>query len=76
LTFYKIEFPRHHDLEELLTLLLSKDPLLAPIRNSLKKLTPFAVVFRYPGEEITQSEVKEAAKIMKQMRIILRKRLQ
>ena len=75
LTSYKIEFPRHHDLEELLVLLLQKDPLLAPIRKYLKELTPFAVAFRYPGEDIIKEETQSAVRTMKQVRLILRKRL-
>lgn len=75
LTFYEIEFPKQHDLEQLLVLLLQKDHLLAPLRNKLKRLTPFAVTFRYPGEDITAEELKEAVSIMKGVRIILRRRL-
>jgi HEPN domain-containing protein len=72
---HKIEFPRQHDLEELLVLLLQKDPLLSFIRDDLKFLTPFAVSFRYPGEDITNGEVKMAVAIMKRIRAILRERL-
>ena len=76
LTSFKIAFPRHHDLEELLVLLLDVDPLLAPIRRDLKELTPFAVQFRYPGDEVTAGEVNQAVKSTKKLRKILRKRLQ
>ncbi len=75
LTCRKVEFPRQHDLEELLVLLLQKDPLLSFIRDDLKSLTPFAVSFRYPGEDITKEEVKMAVEIMKRIRGILRQRL-
>lgn len=75
LAFYKIDFPRSHDLEELLSLILEKDPLLAPIRKELKELTPFAVEFRYPGEDVSAVEVNSAVKKMKHLRLILRKRL-
>ena len=75
LTFHRIHFPKHHDLEELLALLLDTDPLLAPIRKQLKELTPYAVEFRYPGDVVTPEEVTEAVKYAKQLRPILRKRL-
>jgi len=75
LAFYEINFPKSHDLEELLSLILEKDTLLAPIRKDLKELTPFAVEFRYPGEDITAEEVQAAVKMMKRVRLILRKRL-
>ncbi|MFH1347808.1 MAG: HEPN domain-containing protein [Candidatus Margulisiibacteriota bacterium] len=75
LTSFEIDFPRHHDLEELLVLLLEADSLLAPIRKELKELTPFAVQFRYPGDEVTAGEVNKAVKSAKKLRKILRKRL-
>lgn len=75
LTYQKIEFPKQHDLEELLVLLLKKDPLLSFLRKQLKLLTPFAVSFRYPGEDITPKEVKSAVDIMKRVRMILRQNL-
>ncbi|MFH1442247.1 MAG: HEPN domain-containing protein [Candidatus Omnitrophota bacterium] len=71
----EIEFPKQHDLEELLVLLLQNDPLLSAIRNELKELTPFAVSFRYPGEQITKEEFKRAINNMKYVRGILRERL-
>lgn len=75
LTKYRLGFPWHHDLEELLVLLLEKEPLLSVIRDSLKNLTPFAVIFRYPGEDVTLRDVKEAVSIMKKLRIVLREYL-
>ncbi len=52
-----------------------QEPLLAPLRDKFKELTPFAVSFRYPGEEITAEEVRGAVNMMKSLRIILRRRL-
>jgi len=75
LVSHKVEFPKQHDLEELLVLLLQKDPLLSSLRKNLRELTPFAVVFRYPGDEITRSELKKAISDMKTARAVLRKRL-
>ena len=72
LTYHKIEFPKQHDLEQLLVLLLEKEPLLLPIRRSLGKLTPFAVNFRYPGEDIAPKEVRQAINITEQLRVVLR----
>ncbi len=75
LTNNRITFPKQHDLEALLALLLEIDPLLGPIRKGLSELTPFAVEFRYPGDDITAQEVKIAVKTTKSIRAILRKRL-
>ncbi|PIS28370.1 DNA-binding protein [Candidatus Saganbacteria bacterium CG08_land_8_20_14_0_20_45_16] len=75
LTFHKIHFSKHHDLEELLVLLLGTDSLLAPMRKQLKELTPYAVEFRYPGDVVISEEVTEAVKYAKHLRLIFRKRL-
>lgn len=75
LTYHKIEFPKQHDLEELLSLLLLKDGLIAPIQSELKKLTPYAVQFRYPGDDVSSVEVTQAVKSTKKLRAILRRRL-
>src|SRR5262245_11408345 len=45
--------PRTHELEDLLDLLLPQDATLAPLRRSLRSLTPYAVNFRYPGIRAT-----------------------
>ena len=58
-----------------MALVLRKDPLLAPLRDELKQLTPFAVAFRYPGEEINSEESKKAVSMAKRLRVILRERL-
>lgn len=76
LTFYNIAFPKHHDLEELLVLLLDRDPFLSVLRNSLKTLTPFAVTFRYPGEDVSLKEMQTAVVNMKKVRQVLKRRLQ
>lgn len=75
LTLHEIDFPRHHDLEELLVLIFKKDPLLSFLRNDLKLLTPFAVSFRYPGEDVTPQDVQIAAAVMKRVRKTLRERI-
>jgi|SRR3989338_9595491 len=75
LTFYRIAFPKLHDLEALVELLTKKDPLLKAIKGPLGEITPYAVDSRYPGDEVTTQEVSFAMKTMKQIRPILRKRL-
>jgi HEPN domain-containing protein len=75
LTLYEIEFPKQHDLEALLALLVTKDALLAALRNELKVLTPYAVNFRYPGGDISGKEVSKAVVATKRLRKIFRQRL-
>lgn len=48
-------FPKTHDLEALLDLLLPRYPQMAEMREALAALTGFAVAFRYPGERSTSS---------------------
>jgi len=75
LTLYEINFPKHHDLEELMVLLIKKDPLIESFRSKFKELTPFAVGFRYPGEDVSSEEVKSSVQTVKKLRKILRKKL-
>ena len=72
---HKIDFPKIHDLLQLLKLLINKDTLLIAIKNDLQKLNPFAVSFRYPGEDITLEELKEALIITKRLNKLLLKRI-
>lgn len=50
LVFKKLDFPKTHDLIELLEIALKKEPLLEIYRPDLRILNPFSVQFRYPGE--------------------------
>ena len=52
--------PRTHELEDLLDLLLPHDATLAPLRRSLRSLTPYAVNFRYPGVRATTRRMQAA----------------
>lgn len=60
-----IPFPKIHDLEVLLDLILKKHPLLEPIRKDTQLLTQYAVQFRYPGENADKQEAGEAIAAMK-----------
>lgn len=51
------------------------EPLLQGLEEALQNLNPYAVAFRYPGEEATIKEAKEAVKVMKYLRNLLRERL-
>ena len=67
-----IAFPKTHDLEALLDLVLSVEPLWEAFRSKLGDLTSFAATFRYPGESATRDmarmAVKDATRIREQMR--------
>ena len=72
---YEIDFPKIHDLGKLFKLIKVKDSLLSPIKKDLADLNPYAVAFRYPGDDITSQELKNAIKITKRLRKILLKRV-
>lgn len=72
---HKVAFPKVHDLIKLLNLIKIKDPFLNGIKNELNLLNPFAVWFRYPGEDININELKEVIKTTKNLRSILLKRI-
>lgn len=68
-------FPRTHDLEGLLNLVVQVEPLLAAFRPVLGTLTAYAVQFRYPGHTATRKDASDALKdcraIRKELRISL-----
>lgn len=68
-------FPKTHDLVELLNIAMAVDPLLEVIRPNVRELLPYAVAFRYPGEEATREESQRAVLAMKSARELLRERL-
>jgi len=72
---HKIEFPKTHDLLKLLHLLKGKDALLSVIAPELSDLSPYAINFRYPGDDIESSELKYAVAVTKKLRKILLGRL-
>ena len=75
LVHHRKGFPKTHDLVELLKIALAIDPLLEVIRPNVRELLPYAVAFRYPGEEATREELQSAVLAMKKVRVILRERL-
>ena len=69
---HKVMFPKTHDLLELHRLCLSVEPAFDLIGDLLDRLNPYAVEFRYPGEETTVEEAKAAVKAMKKVRHFVR----
>ncbi|NOZ73816.1 MAG: HEPN domain-containing protein [FCB group bacterium] len=60
--------PKTHDLNLLLDLLLPSQPFLEVYRNDFKKLTAYAVEFRYPGESASKEEAEEIINLLKRVR--------
>lgn len=68
-------YPKSHDLAVLLPLLLPVEPLWKSYEPVLKKLTIYAVSFRYPGDDATESEAKAALKFCRSLRAEARRSL-
>ena len=55
-----IAFPKTHDLELLLDLVVSVQPLWAALRPGLAAITDYAVEARYPGPATTPAQARTA----------------
>jgi HEPN domain-containing protein len=67
--------PRIHSLDQLLLLLLPVDATLGPLRRGLKKLSRYAVEYRYPGASANARQVKAALRLALRVREAIRQRL-
>lgn len=65
-------FPRTHDLEALLELVLARCPELAPLREELRSLTDQAVEVRYPGASAECGDAEGALETAKRVRARVR----
>jgi HEPN domain-containing protein len=68
----KIRFTKTHDLEQLLDLILPREPLWESFRLQLIDLSSYAVAFRYPGESATRDLAKAAVANCKAIRQAIR----
>jgi HEPN domain-containing protein len=67
LAWHEVEFPRTHDLTELVALCVTLEPAFESRRDPAAELTPYAVQYRYPGE-LLDPEEGEAEKAVEQAR--------
>jgi len=72
---YNVRFEKIHDLLALKELCNTFFPQLELFEESLAYLNQFAVVYRYPGESANKDQAKRAVKAMKELRTILRKKM-
>lgn len=72
LVFYKRHFPKTHNLQALLDFVADVEPRLEHLREDLVYLDSYGVEIRYPGENATVEESKEAVRRMKRVRHTLR----
>ena len=67
-----VPFIKTHDLDVLLTGCTDRHPFWAVFRDDLKRLSRYAVQFRYPGESADREEAIAAVAIMKRCRSDIR----
>jgi len=70
LTWHQIEFPKTHDIDEILDLVAKVDSKLAKSLRNANILTDYAVEIRYPGDapELTLEQAREAVKVAEKTR--------
>ena len=68
-----IAFPKTHDLEDLLDLILPIEPSWHTLRPALQRLVSYAVVYRYPGKTALRAEAREAISHCRAVREIARR---
>lgn len=70
-----IAFPRTHDLERLLDLIVPVEPLWATLRPALVAMTDFAVEVRYPGRATSRAEALALVRAATRVRETIRRSL-
>lgn len=77
LIWREIDFPKTHDLEELLELVEPDDPDLAEILHDVIVLTPYGAKIRYPGDRPnpTEEDAREAVALADRVRNAVMMRL-
>ncbi len=65
LTLHQVEFPKTHNIDELLDLLSPVDAVLAKSLRPAHALTKYGVEIRYPGDQpdVSAEEAKEAFEV-------------
>ena len=71
----RIAFSKTHDLEELLDLLASVEPLWVTMKPGLKLLSRFAVTVRYPGMFADNAKARDAYRVCNRFRALARSSL-
>lgn len=69
------QFPKIHDLDELLSQCVVYDASLEILRGDLRSLNPYAVRIRYPGMAATPSIVQSAYSALLKIRTFIRAKL-
>ena len=70
-----LTFPKTHDLERLLDLAVTVEPMWASLRPALAAITDYAVEVRYPGRTTTAAEAQRLLVSTKRIRLMIREAL-
>ncbi len=65
--------PKTHDLEKLVDLLLSIQPVWKALLPALDQLSDYAVSFRYPGQDADSKEAQDALEHCRKVREVARR---
>ena len=74
---HQVEFPKTHDLKDILKLIAGVTPSLAEAHEEAKNLTRYGVTTRYPSglPGVSERDAREAARIAGRVRDAVRARL-
>lgn len=77
LVYHQVEFPKTHDIDEILGLVATIDVSLAESLRESISLTPYGVEIRYPSDfpEMTPEDAREAMKLAAKTRDAIRSAL-
>jgi HEPN domain-containing protein len=70
-----IAFPKTHDLERLLDLVVAVEPLWASLRPAMATITDYAVEVRYPGRTTSPAEAQTLLRATMRIRDLIRSSL-
>jgi HEPN domain-containing protein len=70
LVLHQIDFPRTHNLGELLDLVASRDAPMADLLRDITTLNPYGVEYRYPGDfpDLTREDAEHAFRLAEKVR--------
>lgn len=78
LAWHQVAFPKTHDLEQLLDLVMTVDADLSESLRDVIVLTPYGVELRYPGDrpDATSDETRDAVQLASRVRDAVMKHLE
>ena len=77
LVYHQVEFPKTHNLGELLDLVATREPTLASALGDITALNPYGVEYRYPGDfpDLTQQDADDAFRLAEKAWLEIKPRL-